>query len=111
MFESTVVESKKQKVGLQRLMTLPVSVALHVVVVVAVVVGAIWNVDFPTNSPAQVAQYSVAAAPPPPPPPPRPPKAATATQVVKPVEVPKNIQEMAPTTVNRGGRHFLDVLR
>jgi len=99
MFESTVVESKKQKVGIQRLLTLPVSVALHVVVVVAVVVGAIWNVDFPTNSPAQVAQYSVAAAPPPPPPPPPPPKAATPTQVVKPVEVPKNIQEMAPTTV------------
>ena len=99
MFESTVVESKKQKVGIQRLLTLPVSVALHVVVVVAVVVGAIWSVDFPTNSPAQVAQYSVASAPPPPPPPPPPPKAATATQVVKPVEVPKNIQEMAPTTV------------
>ncbi|MEA2346017.1 MAG: periplasmic protein TonB [Thermoanaerobaculia bacterium] len=99
MFESTVVESKKQKVGIQRLLTLPVSVALHVVVVVAVVVGALWNIDFPTNSPAQVAQYSVASAPPPPPPPPPPPKAATATQVVKPVEVPKNIQEMAPTTV------------
>ena len=99
MFESTVVESKKQKVGIQRLLTLPVSVGLHVVVVVGLVVGAIWNVDFPSNSPAQVAQYSVAAAPPPPPPPPPPPKAAQATQVVKPVEVPKNIQEMAPTLV------------
>src|SRR5437660_8718785 len=98
MFESTVVESRNQKVGIQRILTLPVSVALHVVVVVAVVVGAIWNVDFPMNSPAQVAQYSVASAPPPPPPPPPPPKAA-AVQVVKPVEVPKNIQEMAPTTV------------
>ena len=60
MFETTVVESRKQKVGIQRLLTLPVSIALHVVVVVAVVVGAIWNVEFPTNSPAQVAQYSVA---------------------------------------------------
>jgi periplasmic protein TonB len=98
MFETTVVESRKQKVGIQRVLTLPVSVALPVVVVVAVVVGAIWNVDFPLNSPAQAAQYSVASAPPPPPPPPPPPKAATA-QVVKPVEVPKNIQEMAPTMV------------
>ena len=98
MFETTVVESRKQKVGIQRVLTLPVSVALHVVVVVAVVVGAIWNVDFPMNSPAQVAQYSVASAPPPPPPPPPPPKAA-AVQVVKPVEVPRNIQEMAPTMV------------
>ena len=38
MFETTVVESRKQKVGIQRIMTLPVSVAIHVVVVVAVVV-------------------------------------------------------------------------
>src|SRR3954451_11306954 len=79
MFESTVVESRKQKVGIQRIMTLPVSVAIHVVVVVAVVVGGVWKVEFPTNSPAQVAQYSVASAPPPPPPPPPPPKAATVT--------------------------------
>ena len=99
MFETTVVESKKQKVGLQKYMTLPVSIGLHVVVIAAVLFGAVWNISFPTNSPAQVAQYSVAAAPPPPPPPPPPPKAATVT-VVKPViEVPKNIQEMAPTTV------------
>jgi protein TonB len=99
MFETTVVESKKQKFGIQRYLTLPVSVGIHVVVVVGLVVGAIWTVEFPVNSPAQVAQYSVAAAPPPPPPPPPPPKAATVTQVVKPVEVPKNIQEMAPSVV------------
>src|SRR5436309_3834877 len=99
MFETTVVESKKHKVGLQRMMTLPVSIGLHAIVILAVVIGAIWTVDFPTNSPAQVAQYSVASAPPPPPPPPPPPKAATATQGVKPVEVPKTVQEMAPATV------------
>ena len=94
MFETTVVESKKHKVGIQRYLTLPVSIGLHVVIIVAVVVGAIWNVSFPTNSPAQVAQYSMAAAPPPPPP-----KAAPVQTQVKPVEVPKNIQEMAPTQV------------
>ncbi len=100
MFESTVIESKKRKIGIQRFMTLPVSIAVHVVVIAAILFGAVWNISFPVNSPAQVAQYSVAAAPPPPPPPPPPPKAA-ATQVteVKPVEVPKNIQELAPTTV------------
>ena len=32
MFETTVVESKKHKVGIQRYMTLPVSIALHVIV-------------------------------------------------------------------------------
>ncbi|HEX3111198.1 MAG TPA: hypothetical protein VHU41_18995, partial [Thermoanaerobaculia bacterium] len=63
MFETTVVESKKRKVGIQRYMTLPVSIALHAIVVGAVVFGAVWNVSFPANSPAQVAQYSVAAAP------------------------------------------------
>src|SRR5438067_7652885 len=100
MFESTVVESKKHKVGIQRYLTLPVSIALHVVIIAAVVIGAIWNVSFPTNSPAQVAQYSMAAAPPPPPPrPPPPPKATPQTQQVVKVEVPKNIQEMAPTQV------------
>src|SRR5258706_15409989 len=99
MFETTVVESKKQKFGIQKYLTLPVSVGIHVVVVGGLVIGAIWNVDFRMNPPAQAAQYSVASAPPPPPPPPPPPKAAQATQVVKPVEVPKNIQEMAPTLV------------
>ena len=100
MFESSVIESRKQKFGIQKYMTLPVSIGLHIVVITAVVVGTIWNVEFPANSPAQVAQYSVAAAPPPPPPPPPPPKAASQpTQVVKVIDVPKNIQEMAPTTV------------
>src|SRR5712692_5161849 len=100
MFETTVIESKKRKVGIQKYLSLPVSIALHAVIIVAAIVGAIWNVSFPTNSPAQVAQYSVASAPPPPPPPPPPPKAApTPVTQVKPVEIPKNIQEMAPTTV------------
>src|SRR3954471_5574224 len=100
MFETTVVESKKQKVGIQKYMTLPVSLALHAVVIAGIVFGTVWNVDFPSNSPAQVAQYSVAAAPPPPPPPPPPPKAATVKPVdVKPVEVPKDIQDLAPTVV------------
>jgi len=66
MFESTVVESRKQKFGIQKYLTLPVSIALHVIVVAGVVFGTVWNVSFPSNSPAQVAQYSVAAAPPPP---------------------------------------------
>ena len=64
MFETTVVESRKQKVGIQKFLTLPVSIALHVIVVAGMIVGAVWNVSFPTNSPAQVAQYSVASAPP-----------------------------------------------
>src|SRR5512140_548421 len=100
MFESTVIESRKVKIGLQKFLTLPVSIAIHVIVIPGIVFGAVWNISFPMNSPAHVAQYSGAASPPPPPPPPRPPsKAAATTQVVKPVEIPKNIQEMAPTSV------------
>ena len=72
MFETTVVESRKRKVGISRLLTLPVSIGLHVIVILAVIISAIWTVQFPTNSPAQVAQYSIAASPPPPPPPPPP---------------------------------------
>jgi len=56
MFETTVVESKKQKSGIQKYMTLPVSLALHVIVIAGAVFGAVWNVEFPDNSPAQVAQ-------------------------------------------------------
>src|SRR5438046_9221632 len=98
MFESTVVESKKHKIGLQKFLTLPVSIALHAIVITAVIVGAIWTVEFPTNSPAQVAQYSASAAPPPPPPPPPPtPKAAPVTRVVKPGDIPNNRPEMAPS--------------
>src|SRR6266508_641462 len=99
MFETTVVESRKRKAGMQKYMTLPVSIALHVIVIAGTLFGAIWNVDFPNNSPAQVAQYSVAAAPPPPPPPPPPPKAAPKVEPVKPVVVPRDIQDMAPTVV------------
>ena len=96
MFETTVVESKKQKVGLQKYMTLPVSLGLHVVVIAGVIFGAVWNVEFPENSPAQVAQYSVAAAPPPPPPP----RASSSTPTqVRTVEVPRDVQNLAPTQV------------
>ena len=45
MFESSVVESRKTKVGIQRLMTLPVSVGLHAVVILAFLIGTIWSVQ------------------------------------------------------------------
>src|SRR4029079_559950 len=69
------------------------------VVIAAALFGAIWSVEFPTNSPAQVAQYSVAAAPPPPPPPPPPPQAASKVTPGKPVEIPKDVQNLAPTVI------------
>ena len=47
MFETTVVESRKQKFGLQKYMTLPVSIALHAIVIAGAIFGAVWNVEFP----------------------------------------------------------------
>ena len=43
MFETTVVESKKQKVGIQKYLTLPVSIGLHAVVVGGMIFGAVWK--------------------------------------------------------------------
>ena len=63
MFETTVVESRRTKVGIEKYLTLPVSIGMHVVVILAVIVGTIWSVSFPTNSPAVVAQYALAVSP------------------------------------------------
>jgi len=94
MFETTALESRKKKGGLRKLLTLPISVGLHALVVGIVVFVNLWAVEFPTNPPAQVAQYAVVAPPPPPPPPP-PRKAPPQVKV----EIPANVQEMTPTAV------------
>jgi protein TonB len=96
MFETTVVESRKKRGGYNRFLTLPVSIAVHSVAFGAAVFATVWNVEFPTNPPAQVAQFMVVAPPPPPPPPP--PRAAPPPEA-KPIEAPKAIQEMAPQVV------------
>jgi len=61
MFETTVVESKKQKVGLQKYMTLPVSIGLHIVVIAAVLVCFVATI-YPSRQaarldPAQALRY------------------------------------------------------
>ena len=105
MFETTVVESKKQKFGIQKYLTLPVSLGLHVVVIVGMIFGAVWNVEFPENSPAQAAQYSVAAAPPPPPPPPppEPPQAAVVTESQASTRRPRGRRLIASSSPGSAG--------
>ena len=44
---------------------LPVSIAIHLIAIGSVTFATVWDIDFPMASPAQYAQYSVAAAPPP----------------------------------------------
>ncbi|HEX7707121.1 MAG TPA: energy transducer TonB [Thermoanaerobaculia bacterium] len=61
-----------------RLGTLPISLALHGVLIVVVVAGTIWHVEFPERSPNHSQPVYTMALPPPPPPPPPPPAAGGA---------------------------------
>ncbi len=54
MFETTALESRKKKGGLRKLLTLPISVGLHALVVGIVVFINLWAIELPTNPPAQV---------------------------------------------------------
>ena len=112
-FEQLLDSNWRKDKKAKRSMTLPVSIAVHVVVLAAVVVVPLmsWG-DLPEPDQGAVRAFFVesAPAPPPPPPPPAPPKAAmkprierpqqlkvqTPTQVPKftaPVEVPPKIED------------------
>lgn len=79
--------------------TLPVSIALHALVIGGALVGAIWKVNFPFNSPRLTTAYSLTSLPdpPPPPPPPAPPKQQQQIQPQK-IQVPVNL-DVAPTEI------------
>jgi len=99
MFETVVPEATTRKSRKVFYETLPVSIALHVIVVVAVVVSATWNVSFPGQSPRLARAYILTSIPEPPPPPP-PPAAAPAPRVQAPPPPPSmKIAEMAPTVI------------
>ena len=68
MFEDVLIESSPQKGKGKKLVSLPVALLLHVVVIGVVVGASIWFVDDVPEPPIPVTFY--AAAPPPPPPPP-----------------------------------------
>jgi periplasmic protein TonB len=88
----------QKKPKAKRRMTLPVSIAIHVVVLAAVVILPLmsWG-ELPEPDQGAVRAFFVesAPAPPPPPPPPAPPKAAVArmqkpqVKIERPTEVPK----------------------
>jgi protein TonB len=99
-FFEQLLESNWQKGKRKRNMTLPVSIAVHVVVLIAVIVVPLmsWG-ELPDPDKGAVRAFFVEAAPapPPPPPPPAPPKAAAlkprverpVVKVQTPTEVPK----------------------
>jgi protein TonB len=97
MFESVAPETFTPRSRKVLYETLPVSIAIHVAVAAAVVLGATWNVVFPTQSPRMAMMYNLEElpTPPPPPPPPAPPKRVPVQQVQVPI--PK--EPVAPTII------------
>lgn len=102
MFEDVLIESAHQKDRAKRVLSWPVSLALHVVLIGSALGASIWFVEDVPEPPIPVAFY--ASSPPPPPPPPAAPKAAPrAPDAPKPVQVrptemvqPQAIPETVP---------------
>jgi protein TonB len=94
MFETVAPEAFQARSRFVLYETLPLSIAVHGLAIGALVIGAFWNVAFPTESPRLVRAYSLVTIPDPPPPP----RAQTAP---KPVEVPppQPQQIVAPTVI------------
>src|SRR5512138_1466890 len=87
MFETALIESKKQQAQGNRWLSVPMSIFLHVVVGGSVLAASMWYIEDIPEPPIPVTFYSEAAPPPPPPPPPpkaAAPKAAPKVEAVKP---------------------------
>jgi TonB family protein len=100
MFESVAPETfvpRNRKLFYE---SLPMSIAAHVLIGAALIVGGTWEVTFPLDSPRLNLTYNIAMEPTPPPPPPAPAQAqAVPKQVVKkePFAAPEEI--VAPTII------------
>lgn len=98
MFEDVLIESARQKGKGRKALSLPVSLALHVLVIGAAVGASIWFVEDVPEPPIPVTFYAAAPPPPPPPPPAAPKPAAPKPEVIKPVPV-KPSEMTAPTVI------------
>jgi protein TonB len=99
MFEDSLIESSHShdKNAPRKAVSLPVSVALHVVVLGLLIGASLWFVEDVPEPPIPVTFY--AAAPPPPPPPPAAPKAAPKAPEVQKVVPVKPVEMVAPTII------------
>jgi protein TonB len=112
MFETVAPEAFQTRSRRVFFETLPISIAMHVIVAGAAVANMIWDVGFPTQSPKVTVAYNLTQVPDPPPPPP-PPRAAepakpapiqpkiapppvAPTQIVAPTVIPDLIPEVVP---------------
>lgn len=99
MFETVAPEKFVARSRKAAYESLPVSIALHAVAIGAVILGAIWNVSFPGQSPRLSRSYSLVSIPqpPPPPPPPAPPKSVVQPQTEQ--HAPMTTEVLAPTII------------
>lgn len=103
MFETVAPETylpRSRKVFYE---TLPVSIALHAAVAVAIVLAGSWTVVFPVHTPRLlITMYNTEALPTPPPPPPPPPaplaRQSAPTTTVKQMQ-PAFVEDLAPTVI------------
>jgi periplasmic protein TonB len=98
MFEDVLIESAPHKGAGRKLVSLPVALALHLVVIAIVVGASIWFVDDVQEPPIPVTFYAAAPPPPPPPPAAAPKPVAPKPEVVKPVPI-RPSEMTAPTII------------
>lgn len=98
MFENALIESSREhdKNAPKKVMSLPVSIALHAVAIGAIVGASIWFVEEVPEPPIPVTFYAAAPPPPPPPPPAAPKPAAPKPEIPKPIPV-RPTEMTAPT--------------
>ena len=98
MFEDVLIESTRRRGDSRKALTLPVSIAIHALVIGIALGASLWFVEDVPEPPIPVTFYA-AAPPPPPPPPPAAPKAAPkAPEAPKPVPV-RPTEMVAPTVI------------
>jgi TonB family protein len=99
MFETVVPEIVAPRSRRLLIETLPLALAIHALAGGALILGAIWNVAFPQQSPKLYTTYSLLEIPTPPPPPPPPP--AAPKRVIQPAvhAVPVKMPLVAPTII------------
>jgi protein TonB len=97
MFEEDLIESSRRKGDARTGRTLPVSIAIHALVIGIALGASVWFVEDVPEPPIPVTFYA-AAPPPPPPPPPAAPKAAPKIEVQKTVPV-RSTEMVAPTII------------
>jgi periplasmic protein TonB len=98
MFESVAPETFHVRSRRLFYETLPVSIALHAIVIAGVMATTLWTVVFPEHSPRAVRSYVLVSDPPPPPPPP--PAAAPAPRPQPTVAPPPpSLMVLAPTKI------------